>query len=117
MNSATQPEALVKFHAVRISLQLIRLLRPLVEKVRRKSPKLADQIEEAASSTPANLAEGRRRIGRDRVQRFRIADGSADEVKTHLLTAIAWGWIDEQESAAALACSDELLAITWTLTH
>ena len=117
MNTRTQPEALVKFHALRISLHLIRLLRPLVTKIRQSNPNLADQIVDAASSTPANLAEGRRRIGRDRIQRFRIADGSADEVKTHLLTALAWGWLDEEECAVALACSDELLAITWKLTH
>jgi hypothetical protein len=53
MSTTTHPEALVKFHALRISLRLIRLLRPLVEKIRRKSPKLLEEVESGLSREPA----------------------------------------------------------------
>jgi four helix bundle protein len=56
---------------------MIRSLRRVVALVRRNNRKLAEQIENAASSVAANLAEGNRRRGKDRVQFFLIAAGSA----------------------------------------
>jgi four helix bundle protein len=118
MKATTKGEALMStFQALDAALKLIRILRPIVERLRQKNPSLADQITNAASSAGANLGEGRRRVGRDRIQRFRIADGSADEVRVHLLVALAWGWLDEGEIAPAWPVLDSLLAMTWTLTH
>ncbi|HEV8325537.1 MAG TPA: hypothetical protein VG389_28270 [Myxococcota bacterium] len=61
--------------------------------------------------------EGRRRAGKDRLQSYRIAAGSADEVRAALLVAAAWGWLPEPALAAPLALLDRLLALTWRLTH
>ena len=107
------------FEALNLSHEVIRALvaGKVVERIRQGSPALAEQLTDAASSVPANLGEGRRRVGRDRIQRFRIADGSAYETKVHLHTALAWGWIGEQELARALELVDRLCAMTWRLTH
>lgn len=107
----------MNFHALRTALELIGALRPLVARLRQKDRKLTEQITDAASSIPANLAEGRRRSGRDRTYHFGVADGSADEVRVHLLTAVAWGHLSDEETAAARELIDRLLAMTWRLTH
>jgi four helix bundle protein len=47
---------------------------------------LSSQIRRAASSIPANIAEGWGRQGRNEFQQFlRIAQGSLRELETHLL--------------------------------
>jgi four helix bundle protein len=72
-------------------------------------------MRRAASSVALNLAEGNRRTGQDRLQFFRIAAGSAAEVRAALEVALAWGYID----AAPLAETelDRVLAMVWRLTH
>ncbi len=65
------------FIALEVALEMIRSLRRVVALVRKSNRRLAEQIENAASSVAANLAEGNRRRGKDRVQFFLIAAGSA----------------------------------------
>ena len=79
--------------------------------------KVAQQIEASASSVAANLGEGNRRQGRDRVHFFRIAAGGAEETRTHLRVALAWGWVSEGEIGASLRLLDRELAMLWRLTH
>ena len=105
------------FHAFELALRLIRSLRRPVTLVRRHNSRQARQLEDAASSVAANLSEGNRRTGRDRAHLFRIAAGSADETRGHLLTAEAWGWLDHADIAQALDHADHLLAILHKLTR
>ena len=108
----TQP-----FVALELALTLITRLRPIVAKVRRHSPKLARQIEDAASSAVANLGEGNRRRGGDRLHFFRIAEGSTDETRCHLRVALAWGWVTVAEIDTAMQLADRELAMLYKLTH
>ena len=108
----TQP-----FHALELALALIASLRPVVDKIRRRSPKLAKQIEEAASSVAANLGEGNRRRGKDRVHFFLISAGSTDETRCHLRVALAWRWVTEADIAEPLSLCDRELAMLWKLTN
>ena len=117
MNIDTKPTGAHPFVAFEVALEVIRSLRDVVPKVRKHSGRLADQIVDAASSSPANLAEGNRRIGRDRLHFFRIAAGSADEVRGHLRVAHAWGWLTDQDIAHPLQLLDRELALIWGLTH
>jgi four helix bundle protein len=78
---------------------------------------LPQQIVASASSVAANLAEGHRRTGRDRLHLFRIAAGSADETRAHLRVALAWGWVSEAQVRPALRLLDRQLALIWGLTH
>ncbi len=105
------------FIALELALTLIESLRPVVARVRRKSSRLARQIEDAASSVAANLAEGNRRQGRDRIHFFAIAAGSADETRCHLRVARAWGWLTDGDIHHSLELLDRQLAILWKLTH
>jgi len=85
--------------------------------IRRRDAKLAQQIVDAASSVAANLAEGNRRQGKDRLHFFRIAAGSADETRAHLRVAVAWDWVRHQDIEPAMQCLDRQLALLWRLTR
>ena len=105
------------FEALEISLEVIRGLREGLDLIRRRSDRLARQIEAAASSVPLNLGEGRRRFGKDRLHHYRVAAGSADEVRCGLNVAVAWGYIREDDVEKCLRHLDSVLAILWTLTQ
>src|SRR5690242_264351 len=93
MSNNTKTTGEPTFHALEVAIEIIGSLRSIVVGVRRHDAKLAQQIVASASSIAANVAEGNRRSGRDRVNFFRIAAGSADETLTHLRVAAAWGFI------------------------
>ena len=105
------------FIAFEVALRIIEALRDVVPVVRRHSRRQAEQLVDAASSVAANLAEGNRRVGQDRLHLFRIALGSADEVRAHLRIALAWGWVRSQQIARALDLVDQEIAITFALTR
>src|SRR5262247_3352761 len=112
----TRAHPVIRFRAHELSSALIRSLRHLVAKIAQHDSRLAQQLKESASSTAANFAEGRRRAGKDRTHFFRIAAGSADESRSHLLEAEAWGYLDGHGIAASLDIIDEILRIAWRLT-
>lgn len=105
------------FHALDVSLELVRSLRKPAEVMQQHDSALASQLRRAASSVPLNLAEGRRRAGRDRQHHFRIAAGSAAEVRACLLVAQAWGWLAEDGAADSFGLIDRVLAMCWRLTR
>jgi len=105
------------FHALELALTLITRLRPVVVKIRRHSPRQARQLQDSASSVAANLGEGNRRRGRDRVQFFLISAGSAEETRCHLRVALAWGWVSAADIEQPLALLDRQLGMLWKLTH
>lgn len=105
------------FDTFDVALDLVRSLREPLAAIAERDPALAQQLRRAAASVPLNVAEGRRRQGRDRVHLWRIAAGSADEVVASLRVAEAWGIVDAAAIAAALALCDRVLAMLWRLTH
>ena len=106
-----------KFKALNLSLECIESLAHFIDRIERRDRKLGDQIRRAGSSIPLNLAEGNRREGKDRYHLWRIAAGSADEVRTALQTARAWRLVNQQTIERPLDLLDQLLAIIWKLTH
>ena len=105
------------FEAMEISEQAIRALRGPVRALASRDPDLARQIKRAGSSIPMNIAEGRRRVGRDRKHHWRVAAGSAAEVRAALRTAIAWGDLDEDSADEAFALLDRVIAMLWKMTR
>ncbi|HKA91603.1 MAG TPA: four helix bundle protein [Haliangiales bacterium] len=105
------------WHVFEVSLQLIRCLRGVVAELARHDGDLTAQIRRAASSVPANLGEGLRRAGRDRRYHFRVAAGSAEEVRAALRTAGAWGYVDDAALAEPRALLDRLGAMLYRMTH
>lgn len=108
---------MAKFETYEVSLTLIPILKPLVNAIALHDRSLADQIRRAGSSVPLNINEGARRSGRDRCHSYRIAAGSAAEVRAALAVALGWGYIDPEQGKIADALLDRILALLWRLTH
>jgi four helix bundle protein len=92
------------FDAYNRSLDLLRTLAPLLDRLASTDAKLADQLRRASTSVTLNIAEGNRRRGKDRTNRFRIALGSAAEVGAALEAAVALAYLADGEVAAAAGC-------------
>jgi len=99
------------------TLQLIALLRPIVDELRVRAPHLADQLERATSSVHLNLAEASGRRGRDQRARYRVAAAEAQEVKAALELALAWGHAAPALVAAAMPVADHLAGLTYGLAR
>ena len=117
MTNQTKQSGAQPFVAFEIALEVIASLRDLVAVIRTRDLKLAQQIVASASSVAANLAEGNKRVGRDRVHFFRIASGSAAETRAHLRVALAWSWIEPNQVEQAFKVLDRQLALLWGLTR
>src|SRR5262245_21810157 len=100
-----------------LTLDLIRCLRPLVERLRATSPDLADQLRRAATSVGLNLAEGTRRSGADKRRAYRIAAAEAQEVKAALELAAAWGALDDADLDGARTLADRVGRVTFALAR
>ena len=108
---------MAKFEALELSLQLVRALRELAPRIAHHDRELAEQVRSAANSASSNLSEGAQRMGKDRLQHYRISGGSAAEVRTQIELAVAWGYLEPQQAREAHALADRCVAITWRLTH
>jgi four helix bundle protein len=78
---------------------------------------IADQVIRSASSVPANLAEGHGRIGRVRMNYWRIAYASAKEVDSHLRLLAHAGAVNQSRTHNALEAFDQVRAMTWRLLN
>jgi four helix bundle protein len=116
-NPNPKGDSKMTFQALELSIDLIRSLRGPVEALRSRDPALHRQIRAAASSVALNLGEGNRRVGADRRHLFRIAAGSAEEVRVALRVAEAWGDLDGVSVAEPLGHLDRLLGMLWRLTR
>lgn len=108
----TKPGNLLAQH---IAIDAVRLLRPLVERIRRRDRNLADQLKRASSSVVLNLAEAAYNNGGHRRARFESARGSANEVRAALMLAAAWGYITDAQASEVDALYDRVLAMTYRL--
>ena len=105
------------FRTLDLSLTIISQLRNPTNRIRRHDPDLVRQIRRAATSMALNLAEGNRRTGKDRTHHFRIAAGSADEVRTALKVARAWGYLESKDLQSLDDQLDHFLASLYKLTR
>lgn len=101
--------------AYQVALEVIRSLRPVVEKLRVVNADCARQMQRAASNCVHNLGEGQRRRGGDKRRAFEIAHGEANEVLAALDLAESWGWVLPDELARKKL--DRLLGLCWGLTY
>jgi four helix bundle protein len=108
-------ERTMAFEVYEVSIELIRALRPIVGRLGTRDSKLADEIRRAATSVALNLGEGNRKRGKSRLSFFRIAAGSANEVRAGLEVAEAWGYLEEEETQDAAGLVDRVLAMLWRL--
>jgi len=105
------------FHAFDVALEMVQQLRQPLAILATHDASLAQQLRRAAASVPLNVSEGRRRVGRDRLHLWRIAAGSADEVRACLRVGEALGYFAPAVTADSLVLCDRVLAMLWRLTH
>ena len=94
-----------------LSIDLVKLVAPVAEAV---DAGLADQLRRVVASVPANLAEGSGRIGKDRLHHYRIAYGSARELRAHLDIA---GRLAYADTATADRLADRVTGLVYGLTR
>ena len=75
---------------------------------------LSSQVQRAAVSIPANLAEGHAKEStKELLRHISIAQGSLAETETHLLLAESLGYASHHEIASCLAkCAEERKLLT-----
>jgi four helix bundle protein len=98
----------MRFVAYDVSIELIRCLRAPIAAIKRHDVDLARQLPRSSSSVSLNLAEGSGRAGGDRRHLYRVALGSALEVKATLDVAMAHGWAPSMSHGRAVG-------VGWTL--
>lgn len=102
-----------RFETQEVALEMAAQLRPALEALRRHDGDLAGQARRAAASVVLNIAEGAGRRGRDRLQHYRIAAGSAGETAVALRLAVVWGYLDPADVVAVEALLDRVQAMLW----
>ena len=105
------------FDALDVGLEVVVSVRDVVSRLQRFDRDLASQLRRAVSSVALNVSEGSRRQGRDRLHLFRIAAGSADEARSALRLAQAWGHVDADMVRESLDLLDRELAMLYRLSH
>ena len=105
------------FDALEVSLETVAALREPLAVIRSNDPDLYRQLRRAGSSMTLNIGEGTRRVGKDRKHLWRVAAGSAAEVRVALRTAVAWGDLDVALTKRSLQLLDRVLAMLWKMTR
>src|SRR5262249_45186569 len=98
-------------------LQVVSLVRPLVEAVARRDRDLASQIRRAMSSVGLNIAEGFGTAAGNARLRFETARGSLYETQAGIRLAEAWGFVSGEETTAPLAAIDHLAGRLYGLSR
>jgi four helix bundle protein len=107
----------MKLEVSRLALASIASLRPLVARIRRHDRSLAVQLVRAASSLALNLGEGEYSDPGTRRARYCNAAGSANETRTALAVAVAWGHLSAAQAEPANRRLDRVIAMLWRLTR
>ena len=97
------------------SLDLLRTLAPLAKLLDSADPELAKQMRRSARNVHLNIAEANRRVGRDRLNRFRWVLAEAAEVTAALDVAVVLEHCTPSEVADALELADRVRAIAYRL--
>jgi four helix bundle protein len=97
------------------ALAIVEQLRTLVPQIRRHDRSLADQVRRAASSMVLNIAEGTYSDAGTARARFHSAAASANETRSALKVAAAWGYIDSKRATGVDDGIDEVLRMLWAL--
>ena len=77
-----------------VMLEVVGLLRPVLEQIGRHDGDLESQARRSATSVVLNVAEGSGACGKNRGARYSIALSEARETMSCLQVAMAFGYID-----------------------
>jgi four helix bundle protein len=107
----------MSFDVERVSYELIAELRLLLPRIQRRDRALAVQLTRAASSISLNVSEATYSDAGNKRARFFTAAGSANETRSALRVALAWGYLGAEQARPALLLLDRVLAMLWKLTR
>ena len=100
-----------------LALSIVEALAPIMPLIQRHDRALSVQLRTAASSMVLNIAESEYSDpGNERARLFTAA-GSANESRSAVRLAIAWGYIKAERTVEVLARLDRVMAVLWKLTH
>jgi four helix bundle protein len=105
----------LKVHQV--ALETITALRPLMPRIQRQDRSLSVQLTRAVSSVVLNIGEAEYSDPGNRRARLHSAAGSANESRSALLVAVAWGYVSEPQAWPAAELLDRVVAMLWRLTR
>jgi len=105
------------FDALDVAVEFLDAVAPVIERIQSRDRSLADEARRASQSVVLNLAEGRRRCGKDRLHCFRIASGSGEEARAALRVARAWRYAPEASFERPFALLDRVLAMSFRLSR
>lgn len=105
----------VRFLTLEMALEAIRVLRPVVAKIRRCDRDLGEQLRTALSAIALNAAEGSGSSGGSRIVRFSTALGSTYESRATLRAAVAWGYVEAGELQEGDQLLDHVAAMLYKL--
>ena len=83
----------MKLRIYDVAIDVVREVQPIIERVAKRDPNLADHLRRSVTSVPLNLLEGAYVQGGNTRARFHTALGSAAEVRTCLDLAEALGYV------------------------
>ena len=78
-----------------VALEVVRDVRPVLERVRKQDRSLFDQARRAGSSVVLNIAEAQGSDAGNARARYFTAAGSAKELSAALRLAVAWGYVGD----------------------
>ena len=105
------------FQVYEVSREALRTLRPILEQVQQSDRDLCRQMRRAGASVTLNIAEGWRRMGRDRRQHYLIAAGSNAELRAALDVSEALGYLDREVYQELDELLDRVSAMLYRLTR
>ena len=106
-----------KLLVLELALDVLQRIAPLVGKIREGNKRLADQIEDAATSMVLNLGEAAGNTRGTRRARLDSALGSTEETTVGLRAAAALGYLDERDLTPVLVDLRRVAAMTWRWLH
>jgi len=92
-------------------------LRPFLPRIKRCDRALADQLLRAANSMVLNIGEAEYSDAGTRRSRFFTAAGSANETRSALRLAAAWGYVTAKQLEVTMLRLGEVQAMLWKLSH
>ncbi len=104
------------FDVYDVAVEISGAMRELLPALRQSDGDLADEAKRATQSIGLNVAEANRRVGKDRLHAFRVAAGSAAEVRAALDQAEAWGYLSAERTESVRALIDREIAMLWRLS-
>src|SRR5512143_3740735 len=100
-----------------LALHVLKRVAPLIAKARARNRRLADQIEDAATSMVLNLGEAAGNSRGTRRARLDTALGSTEETSVGLRAAAALGYLEERDLTTVLTDLRRVGAMTWRWLH